>query len=186
MILIEKRIPEESNESVDAVVSLLVRHPELSRIHVGPRAQDITLSFIIQGHLGVSAQLRFRRTLAESIRAYHEMERSAEPRISIKTRVASQFAFVTVTRDLRTVTKDEIALIVALLNQTFGAKVMASPLEDAGIDDEFAAGRAFVPSALEALRRGTQKKSLIGLRDDRRVLIYFGDANATVKKCDAD
>jgi hypothetical protein len=172
--VIAKRLPDESNDSVNLVVSLLVRHPELSRVVIKPRFAAVAFFFIVRASLPADEELRFRSDLIEHLRAFHELDREREPRIAVRMRADESLTFVEIERDSRTLARDEISLIVTLVARAFGDRLLVNPpAEDAG-EDEFGPQEDTVGSALDAVRRGKQRKGLVGFREERRVLIYFG------------
>jgi hypothetical protein len=81
-------------------------------------------------------------------------------------------SFVRVTRDVRTFTREELQLLVVLLTDRFGATLYRSPSEDDGYEDEASADE-LVDYALEALRDPESQRSLVGFREEKRVLVYF-------------
>jgi hypothetical protein len=172
--VIAKRVPDESNDSVNLVISLLVRHPELSRVIIKPRFSAVAFFFIVRERLSAVEGTRFRTSVLEHLRAFHDLERESTPKILVRLRTAENLTFVEIERDARTLARDEIPLVVALVSQAFGDRLIVNPpAEDAG-DDEFGPQEDPVGSALDAVRRGRQRKGLVGFREERRVLIYFG------------
>src|SRR5476649_532010 len=59
--LIERRLPDDPNETVRLIVSLLVRHSELSRIAIDSKARSISFYFIVRGAIGKGARAAFVR-----------------------------------------------------------------------------------------------------------------------------
>lgn len=174
--MIAKRVPDESNDSVNLVVSLLVRHPELSRVIIKPRFSAVAFFFIVRERLSVADGARFRASVLEHLRAFHDLERASAPKIVVRLRADEKLTFVEIERDARTLAREEIPLVVALVAQSFGDRLIVNPPAEDGGDDEFASQEDAVGSALDAVRRGRQRKGLVGFREERRVLIYFGKA----------
>jgi len=172
--VIAKRLPDESNDSVNLVVSLLVRHPELSRIIIKPRVRAIALFFVVRDRLTAREQARFRASLVDHLRALHKIDGLDSPKIGVRISADVDLTFVEVERDAKSITRDEISLIVGLVAQSFGERLVVNPpAEDTG-EDEYGPQEDAVGSALDAVRRGKQRKGLVGFREERRVLIYFG------------
>ncbi|HMD03027.1 MAG TPA: hypothetical protein VKG44_08715, partial [Candidatus Baltobacteraceae bacterium] len=72
----------------------------------------------------------------------------------------------------RSFSREELVMVTTLLAQRFGATLIESPpADDAGDDDPGA--DELVEFAIEALRDPTQQKSLVGFREEKRVLVYF-------------
>jgi hypothetical protein len=172
--VIAKRLPDESNDSVNLVVSLLVRHPELSRIIIKPRFSAIAFFFVVRAHLSKAEQLHFRRTVFDHFGALHRIDGLRSPKIAVRLVVDSDLTFVEIERDAKSLARDEISLMVGLITQFFGERLVVNPPAEDEPDDEFGSQEDAVGSALDAVRRGKQRKGLVGFREERRVLIYFG------------
>lgn len=173
-IVIAKRVPDGSNDSVNLLVSLLVRHPELSRVVIKPRFASIALFFVIRSALSKIEQRRFTRSILDHLRAFHQLDGSPRTKIAVRLLVADGLTFVEIERDAKTLARDEISLIVSLVAQSFGDGLFVNPPADDAADDDFGPDEDSVNSALDAVRRGKQRKSLVGFREERRVLVYFG------------
>jgi hypothetical protein len=172
--VIGKRLPDESNDSVNLVVSLLVRHPELSRVIIKPRSSAIAFFFAVREKLTEVEQSRFRAALLDHLRALHEIDGEHSPKIVVRIEADEDLTFVEIERDAKSLARDEISLIVGLVVQTFGERLVVNPPADEAVDEDFGAQEDSVTSALDAVRRGKQRKGLVGFREERRVLIYFG------------
>jgi hypothetical protein len=171
--VIAKHQPDQSNDSVNLIVSLLVRHPEISRVVIKPRFAAIALFFIVREPLGDNEQRSFRAMVSDHLHAYHRLVREPAPRVDMRLRPEGDITFIEVERDARTVAREEISLIVALVAQTFGDRLIVNPPVEQSGDEDFATQEDAVASALDAVRRDKQRKGLVGLREERRVLIYF-------------
>jgi len=172
--LIAKSQPEAPNDSVNLVVSLLVRHPELSRVVIKPRFSAIAFFFIVRGSLEAAEQSAFSAALTDHLRTYHALARQPASKVTLRAHAEQGHTFVEVERAARDISRDEIALIVGLVAQTFGDRLIVNPPAEEPVDDETGSREDAVGSALDAVRRGKQHKGLVGFREERRVLIYFG------------
>jgi len=172
--VIANRLPDESNDSVNLIVSLLVRHPELSRVRIKPRFAAIAFFFIVRERLSDNEQARVRARVLAHVHALHRLDGTRAPRIDVRFRTERNATFVEIERDTRTLAREEISLVVELVALEFGERLMVNPPSDEALDDDLGGRDDAVGSALDAGRRGKQRKGLVGLRDDRRVLIYFG------------
>jgi hypothetical protein len=169
--LIERRLPDDPNETVRLIVSLLVRHSELSRIAIDSKARSISFYFIVRGTIGKNERLAFTLAVREHMEAFHDLDRRYGIKLSVEMEAVNGITIVEVRRDTRTVAREELAVVIALLLEAFGDRVAANPPADG--EDDPAAQEEMVGNAFDALRRGKQKKSLVGFRDERRVLVCF-------------
>lgn len=173
--MIAKRAAEETNDSVNLVISLLVRHPELSRVIIKPRSAAIAFFFIVRAVLDTAERARFERSVVEHTRALGALGRNGKADIAVRFSTGDDLTFVEIERDAKSIGRDEIAMIVGLVSQTFGERLVVNPPAEEG-DDDMSVQEESVVTALDAVQRGRQRKGLVGFRDERRVLIYFGKA----------
>jgi len=172
--VIAKRIPNASNESVNLVVSLLVRHPEISRVVIKPGLSGIALFFVVRTLLGGDERARLRRAVGAHVRALRELSGLESRPVDVRLSAGGDLTFIEIELDGKTLARDEIAMIVGLVAQTFGERLVVNPPAEDGGEEDAAMQDESVGAALDAVRRGRHRKGLVGFRDDRRVLIYFG------------
>ena len=72
-------------------------------------------------------------------------------------------------------------MLTALFSQRFGEALVKSPITDEPPDEDVAAQDDLVECAIEALRDPTQQKSLVGFREEKRVIVYFLKARKKAK-----
>jgi len=89
--------------------------------------------------------------------------------------------FVRITRDSESFSREELQMLTALVSERFGDSLLKSPVEEDLIDEDVAAQDELVDYALEALRDPSQQKSLVGFREEKRVLVYFVTARKKAK-----
>ncbi|MDE2480879.1 MAG: hypothetical protein KGN02_01650, partial [bacterium] len=82
-------------------------------------------------------------------------------------------SFVHVTRDTESFSKEELELLVAFFADRFGEALVRSPQLEDQFDADPVAQDESALYAIEALRDPTQSKSLVGFREEARVLVYF-------------
>ncbi len=77
------------------------------------------------------------------------------------------------TRDLETFSKEELELQVGFFSDRCGEALVRNPLPDDHLEADPAAEDEAALYAIEALRDPAQSKSLVGFREEKRVLVYF-------------
>jgi hypothetical protein len=167
------RMPSESSDAVGLIIALLVRYPELATIVSHPTDGTLTLSFAIGAPLGRAAVRDTREAVAEHVRSLLGLTGETPDALTVESESDGGTTFFRVTRDARSFSREELQLLVAVLTQRFGDKLYRSPAaEDDGYDDEGAADE-LVDYAVEALRDPESQRSLVGFREEKRVLVYF-------------
>ncbi len=163
----------ESADTVNRVVALLVRYPELHSIRSNPADATLTLTYAVGRRLDAVAARRFADVLSEHVRAFHDLGGDPIARIGVTDERDQAVTFVHVTRDLASFTPDELGLHAAVLAQHFGDALLRNPAPDGDGDDEFGTDEESVELALDALRDPGQRQRLVGVREEKRVLVYF-------------
>ena len=157
------RHPHESSDAVGFVVALLVRFPEIATIVSHPVSGTLTLSFAIAKRLDRVTEREVRESALDHVRSLVELAGEQCDTLEVACEPDPKMTFVRITRDARSFTREELAMLTALLSQRFGDQLVRSP----AAEDEL------VEYALEALRDPSQQKSLVGFREEKRVLVYF-------------
>ncbi len=165
-------MPNESSDDVGMVIALLVRFPEIATIVSHPGDGTLTLSFAVAEHVTRASARLLRDRIADHIRAL--MDHAGEQHDALRFECESDrsTSFVRITRDVRTFTREELQLVVALLADRFGPALHRSPSED-DFSDEESSSDELVDFAIEALRDPESQRSLVGFREEKRVLVYF-------------
>jgi hypothetical protein len=176
------RTTSENADAVGLVVALLVRFPEIATLVSHPSAGTLTVSFAIAKKLDRASQREVRSLLLDHVRSYAELVAESLETIEVACESDESMTFVRMTRDARTVTREELQLVTALVARRFGALLIKSAVaEDEAIDDDPGAQDDLVDYALDALRDPEQKKSLVGFREEKRVMVYFVSARKKAK-----
>ncbi len=167
-----RKVPYESSDAVGLVVALLVRYPELATILSHPTDGTVTLSFAVRDALDRGAAAQTRETILDHVRSILAATSESADVLAVATESDRIMSFVRVTRDASSFTRDELEMLVALLSDRFGARLVKSHVEgDDALEDE--TGDDLIEYALEALRDPQHKRSLVGFREEKRVLVYF-------------
>jgi hypothetical protein len=163
----------ESADTVNRVVALLVRFPELHSIRSNPADATLTLTYAVARRLEQSAARAFAERVGEHVRAFHELAGEQIARIGVASERDAQVTFVHVTRDMGTFSPEELALHVAVFTESFGDALVCNPAPDGAFDDEGGTDDESVELALDALRDPAQRQRLVGVREEKRVMVYF-------------
>ncbi|HEY9179288.1 MAG TPA: hypothetical protein VIO32_01130 [Candidatus Baltobacteraceae bacterium] len=166
------RLPAENSDTVSLVCALLVRYPEIASIRSMPGDGTLRFSYAVSSRLDRRTQL----SVVDAIEAHVDGFLSLTgDRGEVKVECESDrgLSFVHVTRDLETFTKDELAMLTSYFADRFGAALVRNPVPDEHPDEDPAFQDELAESAIEALRDPAQSRSLVGFREEKRVLVYF-------------
>ena len=165
------RIPVENSDTVNLVCAILVRYPEIASIRSMPGNGAVRFSFAVRRRLDSRTQRELAEELDAHVAAFFALE--AEGMLRVECESDRKLSFVHVTRDLDTFSKEELAMLTALLAQRFGDALVRNPVPEEHPDEDPAAEEELVEYAIEALKDPAQSKSLVGFREEKRVLVYF-------------
>jgi len=163
----------ENADTVSLVCALLVRFPELASIRSMPADRTVRLTFALRQRLDRGAQTALTETIADHIGSFLSLSRDEAETLRFECESDRSMTFVHITRDLESFTKEELELQVAFFGDRFGEALVRNALPDDHADEDPAAQDEAALFAIEALRDPAQSKSLVGFREEKRVLVYF-------------
>ena len=167
------RLPLENADTVSLVCALLERFPEVATLRSLPADGTVRISFAVKARVEKTAQANLADAVVDHVGGFLLLGRDEAATVKVDFENDRQLSFVHVTRDLDSFTKDELAMLVALFAQRFGDALARSPVSDEMADADPAIADEIAAYAIEALRDPTQSKSLVGFREEKRVLVYF-------------
>ncbi|MDQ6942549.1 MAG: hypothetical protein M3169_08570 [Candidatus Eremiobacteraeota bacterium] len=169
---------------MNRVVALLVRFPELHSVRSNPGDATLTLSFAVRERLDRATQRALADRVSEHVNAFLDLRGDLRGDVPSKIALAydrdTAVTFVNVTRDAASFAREELELLVALFADAYGDRLVRDG-ESAEFDEDPAARDEQVEVALDALRDPTQRRRLVGFREEQRVLVYFVHARKRVK-----
>ena len=175
------RLPVENADTVSLVCALLVRFPELASIRSVPADRSVRLTFALKSRLDKRAQSSLRDALEDHIFGYLTLAKDEADVAAIECECDRSTTFVHVTRDTGSFSKEELEMLVAFFTAEYGEALVRNPLPPDHLDSDPAAQDEAALYAIEALRDPTQSKSLVGFREEARVLVYFLKAQRKAK-----
>ena len=175
------RLPAfESDDTVNRVVALLDRFPELHSVRSNPSDATLTLSFAVRERLDRTKARVLSERVAEHVRAFLDLRGEEPAKIALTCDRDTAVSFVHVTRDASSFAREELELLVALFAEQFGDRLVRDG-DAAQSDDDPIARDERVEVALDALRDPSQRQRLVGFREEQRVLVYFVHARKRAK-----
>lgn len=167
------RLPVENADTVSLVCALLVRYPELASIRSMPADRTVRLTFAIRTRLDKRAQASLREAIEDHIDGYLMLAKDEATALVVECESDRSTTFVHLTRDSESFSKDELEMLGTMLRERFPKELVRNPQPEDHLDADPAAQDEAALYAIEALRDPTQSKSLVGFREEARVLVYF-------------
>lgn len=175
------RAPVENADTVSLVCALLVRFPELASIRSGPSDRTLRLTFAVRQRLDRAAQHALAEAVQEHVTSFLALAKEEPGVLRVECEGDRSLTFVHVTRDLESFSKEELELQVGFFNDRCGDALIRNPHPDDHVEVDPAAEDEAALYAIEALRDPAQSKSLVGFREEKRVLVYFLKAQKKAK-----
>ncbi len=166
------RPPTENSDTVSLVCALLVRYPEIASVRSAAGENRVRFSFAVTGRIDRKTQLALAEEIESHVHGFLGLTGDDGP-VIVECESDRAMSFVHVVRDLETISKDELGMIVGLFAERFGSSLVRNPVPDAHPDEDPLLQEELAESAIEALRDPAQPRSLVGFRDEKRVLVYF-------------
>ena len=163
----------ENADTVSLVCALLVRFPELASIRSGPTERTLRLTFAVRQRLDRAAQSELAEAIEDHVRSFLALTKEGPGVLRVECEGDRTLTFVHVTRDLETFSKDELEMQVAFFSERCGDALVRNPHPDDHLEADTGAEDEAALYAIEALRDPEQSKSLVGFREEKRVLVYF-------------
>jgi len=170
----------ESADTVNRVVALLIRFPELHSVRSNPADATLTLSFAVRKRLDRLEARALGERISEHVRAFLDLRGDTPEKVAVAYDKDAAVTFVHVTRDAASFSREEFELLTAIFADAYGDRLVRDGAS-APLDDDPAARDEQVEVALDALRDPAQRQRLVGFREEQRVLVYFVHARKRVK-----
>ena len=171
----------ESADTVNRVVALLVRFPELHSLRSNPAEASLTLTYAVNRRLDAAAVRALAESIGEHVHSFQALGGEPIEQIAVTCEQDVDVTFVHVTRDLASFSPEELALQSAVFVERFGAALLTNPQSEPAGDEEAGDVEDSVELALDALRNPAQRQRLVGVREEKRVLVYFVHARKRAK-----
>ncbi len=159
---------EFASDGVNLLVSLLVRYPEIASLTFEPRRNSITMKFLFV-QLADEEILRVN-FLEESLAAFYELVKVRPMLCNIQLEVEGKLTVLNVERDVATISKSEIVLLVTILREQIQgllvSDIVEQQIEEAGFHEEL------IENMLNSIKSNYGGQGLVGIREEGRVLVF--------------
>ena len=162
---------EKVSSGINLLISILVRYPEIGTINFDAKNNTLKLTFMLSSIPVEKEYEAFRHLLKNSISAYHLLEDTVESTVKIELSSCEQVAMLTIMRDVASLSKGEIALLISILRDYF-TDMLVVDQNDALMEDELLIQEEVIVSMLEKVKAQRSNNGLIGIREDGRVFVF--------------
>lgn len=162
---------EQVNDGVNLLVSILVRYPEISSLNIIPASQTLKITFLLSRIITPEEFAVMRQQLNKSIEAFNMLEGRTDIKLSIEQSTYEHITILTIARDMPSLSQEEIALLIALLQERFASDLVTDTHEPM-LDEEMLMQEEIIQNMLENVRLQNSKCNLIAIREDGRVMVF--------------
>lgn len=171
MLGVHYRGSEDVTDSVGLLISILVRYPEVATINFDPARQVLKFTFIASRDLTVTEISAMKEKLMLSIEVFNMLE-GKQIRVALITHQTSDhLTMIEVQRDVETLVREEIALIVQLFHQ-YLKKNLVTETSEPLFEEDLIIQEEIIEHMLNSVRSAAGDKYLFAFREDGRVLVF--------------
>ncbi|MDT8901377.1 hypothetical protein [Anaeroselena agilis] len=162
---------ERISHGANLLISILVRYPEIGTVNYDADTGTINLTFMLSGTPAAAELAAIEERLLASIDAYHSLEGIKDGSAEVWCSTCDQVAMLTLRRDVGTLSRGEIALVIALLHEGLQDRLIADE-NDAILEEDLLVQEEVIGTMLESMKQDHNGNGLIGIREDGRVLVF--------------
>lgn len=138
-----------------------------------PTDGNVRFTFVVCRKLDRAAQRAIVSSIDDHVESFLHLEGDAAGTVAVECETEKAMTFIHVTRDLETFSRDELILLVNLFAERFGEKLVRNPASEDHFEEDPAIQEELLDCAIESMRDPKLSKSLVGFREEKRVLVYF-------------
>jgi hypothetical protein len=109
--------------------------------------------------------------MIRSLAAYHVLKGEKDTLVDVQMNSYEQMAMLTIIRDVNSLSRGEIALIIALLRDK-AVDQLVTDRNESLMDEDLLIQEELIENMLENMKKEFDNHSLIGIREDGRVLVF--------------
>lgn len=166
-----KQNDEQISDGVNLLISILVRYPEIGTISFDPDNNWLKLTFMMSTIPSQTEFLNIKNLLLNSVIAYTTLEDVSFKTLDIQLDTYDQVAMLSIFRDVHTISKNEIALLITLLRGKFKNHLITD-YNDSLLEEDLLIQEEVIEDMLTSIKKHHTENRLIGIREDGRVLVF--------------
>ncbi len=159
------------SDSFGLLISILVRFPEVATINYEPQDQVLRFTFILTQPLGKKITDQFKKRFRKSLEVYNLLKKRVPKIINLKYTPYDRLMILEIQRDLDSLSRNEISLIIAMVREMFEARLV-SENNDNVLEEELLLQEELIDHMLESVRGTVPQRQLIAFREEGRVMVF--------------
>lgn len=154
-------------DGVGLLISILLRYPEVGSISYRQDQHALKFTFMLAGEGDGSA---VQDSLPLALEVFHQLEGRRMRACSVEFKAEEQVSVLTITRDVDSLTQQELGLIVEWVRVKFSERLICdqafTPDEDQLFHEEV------IGHMLATIRVSDLDKNIVAVREEGRVLVF--------------
>lgn len=161
---------EPANSGIGLLFSLLTRHAEICSAQYSPDDTLLGMSFLVCRKIAEDEVSALRNRLNYSIDAIWDLLRMPSgAKAELRVEELGEYTRLTMLRDIASLSSEEIALIVGIMEEFFETGLLKD-----GHEDEFDAlpSDDTINNMIIDVKTSSGEKDIIGFRDEGRIVVF--------------
>ena len=159
-------------DGVNLLASILVCYPEITTISYEPSEETVEITFALNQPMNEEEFAATTDFIGESIAAYQALQGIYDVGMDFSMELQGSMGFLHIKRELKSLTRGEVALLAALMREHFGDKLVLDT-KNAQIDS---ASQAMQEEIIERILGNVQQSRLVdrlvGIREEDHVVVF--------------
>ena len=153
-------------EGAGLLISILLRYPEVGSIYYWQEKHALQFTFLIKDEADNSME----QSLRPALEVFHDLEGMEMEVCAIEMRQEEQVAILTITRDVNSMTRSEVGLIVELVKRKFSNHLVYD--ESNLPEDELMFQEELIGHMLATISTDAIDKNVVAVREEGRVIVF--------------
>lgn len=162
---------DKVSDSINLLVSILVRYPEVGTINFDPESKVIKFSFMLPEVIDDGRVARLTEVVSECVHTFCWFKDITIKSLDIKCWKHEKVTILEIKRDIGSLTQDEISLIISLLHQEFPDLLVADANEPL-LEEELDYQEQLIGDILDNISQDFSSKRLYAYRDEGKVMVF--------------
>lgn len=155
---------------LEAVLSALIRYPEMSSIKYEAIHNTAAMKMILKGHIVDKQQKHFIERSQQSLALFYKLHQITPNQVEIHFISRQDITILTLTRDLDSLREDEIELFMILVGQEFSAVLLTDAIEEQNTEPSYNKLKKTVMQRINRERHPYQK--VFAYRDGGKMFVF--------------
>ena len=166
------QIEDRTSEGVNLLITILMRFPQIGTVHYDPKNRTLRMTFILSTNMTDEDFAPILKKSMDCLSAYHRLINREPSMLILDYQSSLPLSVFSITRDLRSVTRGEIALIINLLSEEFQETLVIENSITPEMQDDIGMADEWIDNMIENVQLQRSKKRLTAFREDGRVLVF--------------